>query len=54
MDLIRDSFVNVDEISVSEDESGIKLVEGVEFGYVHVYIHDMIAYTYTCMMSYSY
>lgn len=33
IDLIRDSFVNVDEISLNEDESGIKLVDGVEFGY---------------------
>jgi len=32
MDLIRDSFVNGDVSSVSVDDSGIKLVDAVEFG----------------------
>jgi phosphoglucomutase len=33
MDLIRDSFVNGDVASVSEDDSGIQLTNAVEFGY---------------------
>lgn len=33
MDLIRDSFVSGDVASASEDDSGIKLMDAVEFGY---------------------
>lgn len=32
MDLIRDSFVGADAESVPVDDSGIKLVDAVEFG----------------------
>ena len=34
MELIRDSFIDGDIASVVEDESSIKLVDAVEFGYV--------------------
>lgn len=36
MDLVRDSFVNGDASSVATSDSGIKLEDAVEFGYVHL------------------